>query len=85
MGAFTEVRGFMERLLRRYPRTTLLQELHITNYHATIDCFAHVINGKQGDLDCYEKLTQNYDLRKGKTNLTQTSILKIMLVRTALG
>jgi hypothetical protein len=60
----------MKRLLRRYLRvtlaTTLLYELHIPHRHATVCCFAHILDGQEGDLDYDEKLTQNYDLRKSK-------------------
>jgi hypothetical protein len=47
-GLLLKLEGFMERLLRRYPRTTLpatlLQELHIPHHHATVYCFAHIVD-----------------------------------------
>jgi len=70
MQTFVEVSDFMKRLLRRYPSAalaaTLLQELHITHHHATVDPFAHVIDCEEGDLDSGNKPNKNNELRKNK-------------------
>jgi hypothetical protein len=61
-------------LLRRHPSATLaatlLQKLDITHDHTTVNCFAHIVDCEQGNLDCGEKPSKNNELRKTKTTKT---------------
>jgi hypothetical protein len=50
--------------LRTTFATNLLKEVHIPHQYATVDCFAHIVDCEQGDLDCGEKLNKNKELRK---------------------